>query len=154
MRPMLWIVSWLIAGLVIVQAPSDSRAVSPLRLSDATFTEDVVNRQPSKRVTTFSLGEQGGDARLWFWFRVNCAGACLAGSTHNPRIPIFVKWAYHQDGKFIVKSTVPLRVQGDNWRTWAYKQNLTPGTWLVAVFSEEGVVCLDHQCDFTVEVTP
>lgn len=146
--------AFALAVLLTLGSVPIADAVSPLELTDATFTDDVVNREPNQRLSSFSLRDRGDDARLWFWFRVHCGNACHDTVVRNPQIPIYVKWAYHQDGKYIVKRTVPLKVQGSNWRTWAYKQNLSPGTWLVAVFGEEGVVCLGSQCEFTVQVTP
>lgn len=150
-RTILWVV-WGTA-LVIGLSPLSYGSAEPLlRLTDAAFTDGVVNRQPRNRLTSFSMGEQGRQARLWFWFRIRCGDICGEDSMPQPKIPIFVKWAHRQDGKFIVKRTVPLTVKGSAWRTWAYKQNLEPGTWRVAVFAEHGPLCLGDQCVFTVEV--
>ncbi len=146
--------SSLVAVVLTLGPAVSSEAGSRLKLTDATFTDDVVNLQPRKRLTSFSLGDRGRDARLWFWFRVQCGDVCRDEERHNPQIPIVVKWALQEEGKYIVKVTVPLKVQGANWRSWAYKRNLKPGKWLVAVFGDEGVLCLDNQCGFSVEVTP
>lgn len=146
------VLTWIMAGLIGLSSFTYTYAEPPLRLTDATFTDEVVNRQPRNRLSSFSLGERGSQARLWFWFRVRCGDGCQDGATLRPRVRIFVKWAHHEDGKFIVKRTVPLTVEGLAWRTWAYKQNLQPGTWRVAIFTEQGPICLGDQCDFTVEV--
>ena len=67
-------------------------------------------------------------------------------------IPIYVKWAHREGDTFVVRDTIPLTVRGVQWRAWTYKEHLTPGTWRVAVFTEEGPVCLNDQCEFTVQV--
>ena len=154
MRPPRWMLPAIAATLLSLSFIPYTSGESPFMLTDATFTDDVVNRQPHNRLKTFNIGTRGAHARLWFWFRVNCGEACLEETGTRPSTRIWVKWAYDEDGVFMVKRTVPLTVHGPNWRTWAYKRNLRPGTWRVAIFSEQGPLCLGAQCDFSVEVHP
>lgn len=126
-----------------------------LTMTDATFTDSVTGREPGDRLTSFTLGEEES-SRLWFWFRVECAEACIRESEVIPDIPIYVKWAHREGDTFVVRDTIPLRVQGLQWRAWTYKEHLAPGAWRVAVFTEEGPVCFQDQdqCEFTVHVVP
>ncbi len=154
MRAARWILTCIIAGLGWGWGVPFTGAESPMKLLDATFTDEIVNREPRTRLTSFTLGEQPDRARLWFWFQVHCGELCLDGQNSGLKIPIMVKWAYEQDKMFVVKRTVPLTVESMTWRTWAYKENLKPGTWQVVIFSQEGPVCLEEQCEFMVQVTP
>lgn len=128
-------------------------AESSLTLLDATFTEGVSSRQPHNRVTSFPLAGRNGQSRLWFWFKIHCPDLCRDDGALSLKIPIMVKWAYKEQDMFVVKRTVRLTVENTNWRTWAYKQHLKPGTWRVVIFSDQGPICLKEQCHFEVEVT-
>ena len=128
-------------------------AESSLTLLDATFADGVSNRQPQNRVTSFPLVGRNGQSRLWFWFKTHCTPPCRKDGALSSKIPLMVKWAYKEQDMFVVKQTVRLTVEHTNWRTWAYKQHLKPGTWQVVIFSDQGPVCLQDQCHFQVEVT-
>lgn len=132
---------------------SVAAAEPPLSLTDATFTDRVEARQPGARLTSYNLPAETAP-RLYFWFRLECGSACLEEPGATPEIPIYVKWAHEERDAFVVKDTIPLTVRGRQWRAWTYKENLEPGTWRVAIFTEEGPVCLEDQCQFTVQVTP
>lgn len=126
---------------------------APLSITDATFTDSVTAREPGDRLTSFRLGEEES-SRLWFWFRVECGEGCIREPEVTTDIPIYVKWAHREGDTFVVRDTIPLTVQGVQWRAWTYKEHLVPGTWRVAVFTEEGPVCFHDQCEFTVHVIP
>ena len=123
-------------------------------LLDAAFTDQVVDRQPARRLTTFTLGENPKQARLWFWVRIHCGDLCLDGGAASHKVRIMVKWAFQEGDRYLVHRTVPLTVESMTWRTWAYKENLKPGRWQVVVFNDHGPVCLDEQCEFHVDVDP
>lgn len=146
---LLWVLCWAIGAAALAETGAQALLV----LSDATFTDSVTDREPGERLTTFSLaGEE--PARLWFWFRVECQAACLPEPGVVPEVPIYVKWAVREGDTFVVKDTIPLTVRGLRWRAWTYKEHLQSGSWRVAVFTDEGPVCLEDQCQFTIEVAP
>lgn len=153
MRPVAQILGIVVLSLFGTAASVVASTDAPLSLTDATFTDSVTARQPGERLTSFALGEEES-SRLWFWFRVECGEACIREPEVTPDIPIYVKWAHREGGTFVVRDTIPLRVRGVQWRAWTYKEHLVPGTWRVAVFTEEGPVCFQDQCEFTVHVTP
>ena len=143
--------------MLLLLLGTDSRALAstevPLTITDATFTDSVTAREPGDRLTSFTLGEEES-SRLWFWFRLECGDACLREPDAAPAIPIYVKWAHQEGDTFVVRDTIPLTVRGVQWRAWTYKEHLMPGAWRVAVFTEEGPVCFQDQCEFTVHVVP
>lgn len=148
---------FLLVGLCVLgallNAPA-SDAESPMVLLDAAFTDQVLDREPGQRLTTFTLGANPTQARLWFWVRIHCGDLCLAGGAASPKVPIMVKWAFQEGDRYLVHRTVRLTVESMTWRTWAYKESLKPGRWRVVVFNDQGPVCLDEQCEFHVDVRP
>lgn len=151
MRPLTQILSIALLCLVGTAVNALASTDAPLTITDATFTDSVAAREPGDRLTSFTLGEEES-SRLWFWFRVECGDACIREPEVTPDIPIYVKWAHREGDTFVVRDTIPLTVRGVQWRAWTYKEHLTPGTWRVAVFTEEGPVCLHDKCEFTVQV--
>ena len=139
----------LLVGACLLWGTPSTQAGLPMTITDATFTDGVANRTPQMRVTAFSLGDQGNQARLWFWFLVSCGDPCQGGAAS-----ITVRWSQKVGDQFAEQRAIPLTIQGPTWRTWAYKENLQPGTWKAEVISEQGPVCMSDKCEFTIEVTP
>lgn len=153
MRPLKQTLRILLPCLFGIATSAVASTDAPLSITDATFTDSVTAREPGDRLTSFTLGK-GESPRLWFWFRMECGEGCLREPGVAPDIPIYVKWAHREGDTFVVRDTIPLTVRGLQWRAWTYKEHLAPGTWRVAVFTEEGPVCFHEQCEFTVHVTP
>lgn len=139
--------------LVLNDGPLSARGLIGLHLEDVAFTQRVVNRQPADRLTSFAMGNTGSTARLYFWLMAGCADQCLDHLQSDEKIPVTLYWYLDTGPIPILKDRIPLTVEGTEWRTWGFKENLKPGTWRVEVRSEDVKLCrLDKACLFTIEV--
>lgn len=85
---------------------------------------DVRNREPQRR---FDRELSAVPARIFYFTEV----VGIRRSTQ-----VFHTW--RKDGR--LTDRIPLDVRSKKWRTWTYKRNLAPGTWIVTTEMRDGAV--------------
>jgi hypothetical protein len=108
----------LVAGAVLMFSSVAASAQS-LEVADAKLGKGVQDREIVDEATTFAVNE-----KAYLWLRV----------TGGPG-DINVTWSIgdHTD-------SVPLKIGGSSWRTWANKTLWQAGDWKVTVTSSDGQV--------------
>ncbi len=151
---------WRLFGLIILtcfvclsHGLGMAHAVKDLRLLDASFASQIIDRQPARVSQSCRLGSLEG-SRLWFWVRLSCTGECEKKMAAKGQVKVFLDWYLREEGILTKQTSLPLTVKGTTWRAWEAK-GVKPGVWVAVVRTEESQwVCWKEQCAFTIEVKP
>src|SRR5262245_14027161 len=112
----------------LLQGPGMAHTVKDLRLLDASFASQIVERQPTRISESCRLGSLEG-SRLWFWVRLSCTGECEKKMTAKGQIKVFLDWYLREEGILMKQTSLPLTVKGTTWRTWEARR-VKPGVWV------------------------
>ena len=116
MKKLLLVISFLVIS---------SFAAASFTLERVVLTSEIVNREPSAPVETFSLYSKG------FFFNEYKDIGEEEIVTHN--------WYFIDSSEERnLMASVPLKIRGNRWRTWSSKNLFLAGTWLVEVADKEG----------------
>jgi len=114
----------LILPLGVLLAPWAEPVQSDSQVARAQFTSEVVAREPTDTVTHL----ENDSPEVFFFTELHG----LEGTT------IIHRWQYRDR----VMAEVPLRVQGERWRTWSIKRLLPHwlGTWTVSIIDASSTI--------------